>query len=583
MTTTFQTAESLPAIPYNRSIPQFFLDFEGNERLVTNGQIVHGLESGNPWLIEDKTGRQIGLDEIKSRTFGLANALSTRYNIGLDDVVLLFSRNNVDYPIAIWAVHRLGGIVSGANPDYSSGELLYQIEISKAKLIIVHPDALETAVTAARSANIALDRIVVFNIASRDNPTGYLSVSDLVREGLGKPKAFVEPIIDNRTKLAFLSFSSGTTGKPKAVAIPHFSLIINVIQMAVHFKVFEDYAPWRERRFRPGDVAIGVLPLYHIYGLVLNLHFILYSRISLVVVEKFNFEDMLKSIARYRISHLMVVPPHIVLFCKNQELLKKYNLSSVRYIMAGAAPLSNETNEDIFSIFPEAHIGQAYGMTETCTSVSAFPITKKRGTSGGAGVLEPGVRARILKQDGSYGTFDEVGELCIWSPSNALGYYNNEQATKETFVDGWVRTGDEAKIDRNMEIWILDRIKEIMKVRGFQVAPAELEGCILGHPDVVDACVVGIPDEYSGEIPLAFVVLSDAAAKRAEGSVEEGAKIKASIQKHVADNKVRYKQLVGGVEFVPIIPKNPSGKLLRRVLREKAKELKRPLKAKAKL
>ncbi|KAJ3733320.1 phenylacetyl-CoA ligase [Lentinula guzmanii] len=571
----FETTETLPVVPHDLSIPQFFLDYEGNEKLINNGQSVRGLEP-NPWFIEEKTGRRIGLNEIRSRSFGLANALSARYNIVKDDVVLIFSRNHVDYPIAIWAVHRLGGIVSGANPDFVSNELLYQIRTCNAKLILVHPDALETAVTAASRAGIALDRVIVFDVDGRNAPQGYQSVAKLICEGLNQPTHFVEPKIDARTKLAFLSFSSGTTGKPKAVAIPHFSVIINVIQMAMHFKVFQEYAPWRERRFRPGDIAIGVLPIYHIYGLVLNLHFILYSRMSLVLVEKFSFVKMLELIERYRISHLMLVPPHIVLFCKQTRLVENYALGSVRFIMVGAAPLSNEVNSQIFNIFPEAHIGQAYGMTETCTSVSAFPITKKRGTAGSAGLLKPGVRARILKEDGSFGTFDEPGELCIWSPSNALGYFENEEATRETFVDGWVRTGDEAKIDRNLELWIMDRIKEIMKVRGFQVAPAELEGCILDHPDVNDTCVVGIPDDYSGEVPLAFVVLKDEASARAERSVEENAKVKASIQKHVSDNKVYYKRLAGGVEIVSTIPKNPSGKLLRRVLREKAKHLNRP-------
>ncbi|KAJ3917476.1 hypothetical protein F5877DRAFT_91216 [Lentinula edodes] len=558
----FETTETLPTVPDNLSIPQFFLDYHGNEQLVTNGQPVQGLEP-NPWFIEERTGRKIGLAEIRRRSFGLANAISIRYNI-----VLIFSRNHVDYPIAIWAVHRVGGIVSGANPDFVSNELLYQIQVCNAKLILVHPDALETAVTAARSAGIALDRVIVFDVDSKNAPKGFQTVSNLVWEGLNRPSNFVEPKIDARTKLAFLSFSSGTTGKPKAVAIPHFSVIINVIQMAIHFKVFQESAPWHERRFRPGDISIGVLPIYHIYGLVLNVRVlrILFFHMSLVLVEKFNFVDMLRNIDRYRISHLMLVPPHIVLFCKQTELLKDYALDSVRFIMVGAAPLSNEVNNQLFNIFPEAHIGQAYGMTETCTSVSAFPISKKRGSAG----------TRILKEDGTFGTFDEPGELYIWSPSNALGYYNNEQATRETFIYGWVRTGDEAKIDRNMELWIMDRMKEIMKVRGFQVAPAELEGCILDHPDVNDACVVGIPDDYSGEVPLAFVVLKPEAAQRAISSIEESARVKASIQKHVSDNKVYYKRLAGGVEIVTTIPKNPSGKLLRRVLREKAKALKKP-------
>ncbi|KAF5382321.1 hypothetical protein D9757_008482 [Collybiopsis confluens] len=579
----FQTKETLPEIPHNLSIPQFFLDLKNSERLVTDNHAVHGIELRNPWLIEDKTGRQIGLDEINSRTFGLANTLKTRYDIGVDDVVLLFSRNHIDYPIAIWAVHRLGGIVSGANPDFQAGELLYQIQISKAKLIIVHPEALETATSAARSAGMPLDRILVFDIGSKRNPQGFRSVSAAVREGLAQPRQFSEPVIDARTKLAFLSFSSGTTGKPKGVAIPHYSVIINAIQMAVHHKIFQEYAPWHERRFRPGDVAIAVLPFYHIYGLVLNLHFMLYSRISLVVVERFNFEDMLRSISQYHISHLMLVPPQIILLCKNPDVVRRYNLSSVRFIMTAAAPVTNETAEELFRAFPEAHIGQAYGMTETCTACTVFSIENRRGIPGGAGKLMPGIRARIVKPDGSLGTYDEVGELWIWSPSNALGYYNNEKATKETFIHGWVRTGDEARIDRNLEVWVLDRIKEIMKVRGFQVAPAELEGCILSHPDVNDACVVGIPDDYSGEVPLAFVVLNELAAKRGQRSEAEATNIRCSIQKHVADNKVYYKQLSGGVEFVPSIPKNPSGKLLRRLLRDQARNLgrSRPLRTRA--
>jgi len=163
--------------------------------------------------------------------------------------------------------------------------------------------------------------------------------------------------------------------------------------------------------------------------------------------------------------------------------------------------------------------------------------------------------------------------LYIKSPSNALRYSNNAEATKETFIDGWVRTGDEVIVDDEGNFFVTDRIKEIFKVKGFQVAPAELEGHILEHPDVADCAVIGIPDAYSGDVPLAFVTLNVEAKERVAGNVAEGDKIKASIKKHVADHKVRYKHLDGGVEFIDTIPKNPSGKLLRRILRDKAKEM----------
>ncbi|KAK7464662.1 hypothetical protein VKT23_003907 [Stygiomarasmius scandens] len=580
--TVFQTSVTLPSIPTHLSIPQFFLDFQDGVQLVggSNERLDAFKSNKQPWLIEDGTGRKIWVDELKSRTAGLANAFRIKYNIGLNDVVLIFSRNHVDYPVAIWATHRLGGIVSGANPDFTSNELEYQLQSSGASLILVHPEALETALSAARAAGISKERIIVLDLPSGAKKHSLPTVNELVKFGSSQTVAFVEPKIDATTKLAFLSYSSGTTGKPKAVAIPHFSLITNVIQFAIHHKVYKDYTSWDEQRFRNGDVAIGVLPFYHIYGLVLVLHFALFARMTIVVVPKFNFVQMLDSIQKYSIGHLMLVPPQIVLLCKHPAV-KNYDLKSiVRSVMVGAAPLSNEVHQQLISLLPDAHVGQGYGMTETCTASACWSIDSKRGPPGCGGQLMPGVRARVLKPDGTYASYNEPGELLVYSPSNALAYFNNEQATKETFIDGWVKTGDEAKVDRNNNLWILDRIKEIMKVRGFQVAPAELEGCILNHPDVSDTCVVGVPDDYSGEVPVAFVVLSAEAQKKVESQAGAANTIKESIKKHVADNKVHYKQLAGGVEFVSVIPKNPSGKLLRRVLREKANEMR---KAKAKL
>jgi len=239
-------------------------------------------------------------------------------------------------------------------------------------------------------------------------------------------------------------------------------------------------------------------------------------------------------------------------------------------LFCGAAPLSAELTDSIVKILPQAFIGQGYGMTETSTGISMMPLSQKVGTLGSAGQLISGVHARVIKADGKLAGVGEPGELIVTGPSIALRYLNDKKATAETFVDGWVRTGDEVIIDKNDDVFIVDRLKEILKVRGFQVAPAELEGHLLSHPDVADTCVVGVPDEYSGEVPLAFVVLSVDAAKRAWASEAAAAKIKASISKHVADHKTAYKRLAGGVEFVDAIPKNPSGKLLRRVLREKA-------------
>jgi len=340
--------------------------------------------------------------------------------------------------------------------------------------------------------------------------------------------------------------------------------------MSVFNKVDDESVPLEKRRFRPGDTVIGVLPLYHIYGLVVNLHWMLFVGMAVVLVPKFDYEGMLKSIDRYRITHLMIVPPQVVLLCKHPAT-KNYKLASLRYVMVGAAPLSGELTQQFLKLHPHAKVGQGYGMTETSTTVIMNPLECENGVVGSAGRLLSGVQAKILDQAGKPVKRGEPGELFVKSPSNALRYANNEQASKETFIDGWVRTGDEGFIDEEGNFFVTDRIKEIFKVKGFQVAPAELEGHILEHPDVADCAVIGIPDEYSGDLPMAFVTLHAEPAKQAAGSRAEANKIKDSIKKHVADHKVRYKHLGGGVEFVDAIPKNPSGKLLRRVLREQAK------------
>ncbi|KAF9523890.1 amp dependent CoA ligase [Crepidotus variabilis] len=509
-----------------------------------------------------------------------ANGLRIKYGVGEDDVVVLVSRNHVDYPVAVWAVQNLGGIVSGANPDFTANEIEYQIREIKAVAVFADPDCLPAALAAARKAGLSPDRVLLFDVPEKiteEMYKAYDSVSRLLEYGLGQKPQYTPRRLapgESKTKLALYSFSSGTMGRPKAsaVAIPHYAVIANVLQIAAHSQINDGRLSLQEKRYRAGDIAIGVLPLYHIY-MIVNLHFLLFAQISLVVVPKFQFEEMLKSIVTHHINHLMLVPPQIVLLCKHPAVKQHDIRPYIRSIMSSAAPLSAEVNQQIFNLLPDAHIGQAYGMTETCTAVTIWPITRKRGVSGSSGVLVPGTVAKVLKLDGTWAGYNEAGELLVQTPSAALCYSNDAQATKETFLDGWVRTGDEVKFREDGEMFVLDRLKEIMKVKGFQVAPAELEGCLLDHPDVNNACVVGIPDGYTGESPLAFVVLStDAANRAASGSAEE---IKRSIIQHVAKNKIHYKHLTGGVEFVKVIPVSPSGKLLRRVLREQAKMLKR--------
>ncbi|KAN0087719.1 hypothetical protein V8E55_006340 [Tylopilus felleus] len=555
----------LPHIPDNLTLAQFILDSQHPSRPVRK----HGI----PWFIEDHTGRTLGYEEIRARVFGLANGLRLTFGIKEDDVVLIFSPNHVDYLVAVWAAHRLGAIMSGANPLFTPDELAYQIQATKASVVLTHPEALSVAISATRASNLPAQRIILFNV----DGTSYgarTTVQNIIDDGLASTSAFQERVLqpgEGKTKVAFLSFSSGTTGKPKAVAIPHYAPIANVIQLAAHHRVNDPN--WEDQRFKQGDICCAVLPLYHIYGLVFNTHLSFFCGLPIVLIAKFNFLDFLKSIVRHRITHLMVVPPQVVLFCKHPAV-KDYDLSHVRYLTSGAAPLSRELMERLIEIFPNASIGQSYGTTESSTVITTWSLENKCDLSGSAGQLIPGITARVEKPDGTLAEFDEPGELVVRTPSLALEYAGDPEATKETFVSGWLRTGDEVKMNRKGEIVVLDRLKEMLKVRGFQVAPAELEGCILDHPDVADTCVVGVPDEYSGDLPLAFVVLRSDALNRIGNDPVTAEAIKQSIIKHVAENKIGYKRLAGGVEFVDVIPKNPSGKLLRRVLRDKARSLK---------
>ncbi|KAI0752727.1 amp dependent CoA ligase [Daedaleopsis nitida] len=554
----------LAYIPDDVTIPQFFLD----SHHPLTGEAAQLRKPA--YFVDDATGREVTGDQVRTRVAGLANALHIRWNIGNDDVVCTFGPNHVDYPIVLWATNRVGAILTGANPSYTAEELVYQIKTAKATVLFVHPDSLQVGLEAARKAGIRDDRVVLFDSVPGDN---HLTVEDLVKEGLSQPKRYAEPQLkpgEGKTKLALLFFSSGTTGRPKAVMIPHYAVIANCVQMKQYVDTRDTGKPNAQKLYAAGDVALGVLPFYHIYGVVVSLHFFIFAGITLVIVQRFNFEKMLKSIQQYKVGHLALVPPMIVLLCKHPAA-KKYNFDHVKMLTCGAAPLSAELTHQIARILKNSGIGQGYGMTETCTTFSFPQLDMRVGTPGSAGRLIPGVACRILKADGTWGGVNEQGQLIVTGPSMAIGYLDNKEATEDTFRGGWVYTGDEGYVNERKELFIVDRIKELIKVRGFQVAPAELEGHLLDHPDITDVCVVAAPDEYSGELPFAFVSLHEKVRARVAKDRKEEERVRQSIMKYVADHKTQFKWLAG-VEFIEVVPKNPSGKLLRRLLRDRLKD-----------
>ncbi|KAJ6624199.1 phenylacetyl-CoA ligase [Mycena sp. CBHHK59/15] len=576
---------TVPYFPDDLTIPQFLFDYQHPIRLPRDPEA--------PWIVDAVSGEKISrgggrfLFLLRERTWCLANGLSIHYSLGRHTREQILCPNHVDFPIAIWAAHRLGASVFTLNPTFSADELVPHLLDMKPTLLFVHSEALEAVRKSANQIGFCHDHIVLLASSNTkekcpENPSPEVSelatLQDLVNLGLSNKEThqFCEFKLkpgEGKTKVALYFPSSGTTGVPKMAAIPHTSVIANIIQNAAHDAGVNMSIPVMERRFRPEDVSCAGKSSACIYSPGRNLlHYHLFSGMVVVVMPKFDFSELLSVIKRYQINHLSLVPPIMVLFCKARTphpAVKAEDLTSLRVVFVGGAPVNIHFVQTMAKLVPQAVIEQSYGMTEVAGILAMPPLNRRLATSSG-GHLLPGFTARVMKRDGSIAGPGETGELYVTGPSLAIHYLNNEKISKETFVDGWIHTGDEVYFDENGEIHVVDRIKEFIKVRAFQVAPAELEARLVANPDVVDCCVVPVPHEFSGEIPKAYVVLSKEALERIHQNPEESENIKTALIEDIANNRAKYKQLAGGVEFIDAIPRNAAGKLLRRVLRAKA-------------
>ncbi|OJJ48220.1 hypothetical protein ASPZODRAFT_165133 [Penicilliopsis zonata CBS 506.65] len=576
----------LPPIPDHIPIADFVLD----ERY---GRAPLGY-SRDPFTC-GLTGKTYSALDVVERVDFLSRALANEFdwapNRGTewDKVIGVFSLNTIDTLPLAWAVHRLGGLVSPANAAYSVAELTYQLRDAKATSLFTCLPLLKTALEAAAQAGIPRRRVYLLRlppqIAGDAQPAEFTTVAQLVDRGRSLPR--VEKLQwaagEGSRRTAFLCYSSGTSGLPKGVMISHRNVIANTLQITAFEKDYRDSLRPPGVQSDVTEIALGLLPQSHIYALVVMCHAGPYRGDQVIVLPKFEIESFLAAVQDYRISSLFVVPPIIIAMLRNKKLLEKYNLSSVRSLFSGAAPLGEETARELQEFNPSMIIRQGYGLTETATVVTSTHPTDV--LFGSSGVLLPGVEARLVDPEGNeITTLDTPGELIVRSPSVTLGYLHNEKATRETFDKDWMRTGDEIAIrlspSGNQHVFVVDRIKELIKVKsssnvlqGHQVAPAELEAHLLTHPFVADCAVIAIPDESAGEVPKAIVSKSSAAGD------DDAATIRA-IQKHVEDHKARHKWLKGGVRFIDAVPKSPSGKILRRLLRDQEKEARRKAGAK---
>ncbi|KAF7587953.1 hypothetical protein BBP40_006492 [Aspergillus hancockii] len=572
--TASSSAGELPAIPDNIPVSEFML----NDRYGRNPL----RESRDPFTC-GLTGKSYSGPQVVERVDHLSRALAKEFNWApntgteWDKTIAVFSVNTIDTLTLSWATHQLGGIVSPANAAYSAAELKHQLVDSGSKALFTCVPLLKTALEAASLAGLPKERIYLLEVPAEitggaSTPAQYSTVSQFIEAGKALPQ--LEKLKwgagEAARRTAFLCYSSGTSGLPKGVMVSHRNVIANVLQISALEKTH------REALTPPGgpaysEVSLGLLPQSHIYALVVMCHAAPYRGDQVIVLPKFELKSYLSAIQTFKIVSLFLVPPIIITMLRNQETCSKYDLSSVTSLFTGAAPLGVETAEDFQKMYPGVAIRQGYGLTETATVIaSTHPSDIVLGSSG---VLIPGVEARIVSPDGKEITsYDSPGELVVRSPSVVLGYLNNEKANQETFENGWMRTGDEAIFRLSpkgtQHLYIVDRIKELIKVKGLQVAPAELEAHLLTHPAVADCAVIAIPDEAAGEIPKAIVVKSSSAGN-------DDGQIAQSIKNYVEEHKARHKWLKGGIRFIDVVPKSPSGKILRRLLRDQEKEARR--------
>lgn len=483
-----------------------------------------------PALIDGPSGRALTYGGLGAAIRQTAAGLAKR-GFGKGDVFAIYSPNVPEYAAAFFGVALAGGVSTTINPLYTPSELARQLEDSGARFLLTVPAFLDNAREAAQS--VGLEEVFVFGEGEGATPFAELTGA----EG-DVPDITLDPAED----LAALPYSSGTTGLPKGVMLTHRNLVANIAQCAPIEQI------------QPGEVTVGILPFYHIYGMTCIMSMALARGATVVTMPKFELEDFLQHVQEHKIKSAYLVPPIILALAKH-PLVDEYDLSSLRYITSGAAPLPAPVAEGCRDRLG-CVVKQGYGMTEASpvTHLTARDADDHHVAS--AGRLVPNTEARIVAVDGSSDVSEgERGELWVRGPQVMKGYLNNRQATDATIdQDGWLHTGDVATADADGYFYVVDRVKELIKYKGFQVAPAELESIAQSHPAVADAAVIGREDEEAGEIPVAFIVRKDGETLSAE-----------ALMDYVAERVAPHKK-IRTVTFVDEIPKTASGKILRREL-----------------
>ncbi len=501
------------------------------DALLTPYVLARAAELGDhPALVEAASGRALSYAQLDAGVRALAGGLLARGHAP-GDAVGLMSPNVPEYAVVFHGVAFAGGVVSTINPTYTAHEVQQQLRDSGARLLVTVPLFLETALAAAEGTGV--EQVVVMG----EVPEGADAVP--LASLMGEPLAEQVPV--GQDAVVALPYSSGTQGLPKGVMLTHRNLVANVAQT-------QDILGTGQ-----GEVFMGVLPFFHIYGMNVVMNVGLVTGSTIVTMPRFDLAGFLAAHEQYRITRSFVAPPIVVALAKHPAV-EGVDFSSLTQVVSGAAPLSAELAAEA-SRRLGVEVVQGYGMTEM-SPVSHFTRPGQY-RPGSVGVAVAGTEHRIVDPaTGEDLGVDADGELWVRGPQVMKGYLGNEEATTATLgEDGWLRTGDIGHVDADGFLFVVDRLKELIKVKGFQVAPAELEALLLSHPDVADAAVVGVADEQAGELPVGHVVLRP-------GATSDEAGIRAWVAERTATYKHLHRLLV-----VDAIPKSASGKILRRVLR----------------
>lgn len=485
-------------------------------------------------LVDGPSGRQITYAQLPVMVRRFATGLAER-GFGKGDVLAIFMPNVPEYGIAFLGTAYLGGVNTTVNSLYSTDDLIHQFKDSGARFLLTVPDFLDRALPAAEATGIE----EIFVLGSAENCTPY---AELLSNAGDAPQAEIDPVRD----MVAMPYSSGTTGLAKGVMLSHRNLIANfVLSTAVN--------PQQE-----GDKMFAVLPFFHIYGMTLLLCLSLYTGVTLLSSPRFELEQFLQIVQDHRVTLLSLVPP-LVLALANHPIVDNYDLSCVRLITCGAAPLGVDLEQACAKRL-DCGIIQGYGLTEVAGASHIRALGSDLDLPGSVGPVLQNTESKVIDvESGAELGPNETGEVLIRGPHVMLGYLNNPEANAHSLDDeGWFYTGDIGYADDDGCFFIVDRVKELIKYKAYQVAPAELEALLLTHEAVADAAVIPSPDLEAGEVPKAFVL------RKGELGEQE-------LMDWVAERVAPHKK-IRRLEFVDEIPKSASGKILRRLLVEKERQ-----------